>query len=43
MKKVQLFVVGVLLALIINFNSLDVVGQEKIEWYTIEEVQKLNQ
>jgi thioredoxin-related protein len=43
MKKIQLFVIGLLLAFLISFNTLDVAGQEKIQWYTIEEVQKLNQ
>jgi thioredoxin-related protein len=43
MKKVQLIIIGFLLAFIINFNSLDVIGQEKIKWYTMEEVQKLSQ
>ena len=42
MKKIQLIIVGFLLALTINFNSLEVFGQEELQWYSIEEVQKLN-
>ena len=42
MKKIQIFLVGLMLSLMINFISLDVSGQDKIKWYTIEEVQELN-
>ena len=42
MKRIQLITIGFLLTLIINFNSLDVIGQEKIKWHTIEEVEKLS-
>lgn len=31
-----------MLSLMINFISLDASGQDKIKWYTIEEVQELN-
>jgi thiol:disulfide interchange protein len=43
MKRIQLIIVGFVLALVINLSTLDAVSQEKIKWYTIEEVQKLNQ
>jgi len=42
MKKVQLIIIGFLLALTINLNSLDAFAQEELKWYTIEEVEKLS-
>ena len=42
MKKAQLILIGFLLTVTINLNSLEVFGQEELKWYTIEEVEKLN-
>lgn len=42
MKRIELFLVGFILALTINLNTLDAFGQVELKWYTIEEVQKLN-
>lgn len=42
MKKIQLFIIGLLLVLTINLNSAEVFGQDKIKWHTMEEVQNLN-
>ena len=42
MKKAQLIIIGFLLALTINLNSLDAFGQEELKWYTIEQIEKLS-
>ena len=42
MKKIQLIIISFILAVIINFNSIDAIGQDKVKWYTMEEVQKKN-
>jgi thioredoxin-related protein len=42
MKKTRLIIIGILLALTINFYSLNAFGQEQLKWYSIEEVQKLS-
>ena len=42
MKRIQLVIIGFILAVIINFNTIDVIGQDKVKWYTMEEVQKIN-
>jgi thioredoxin-related protein len=42
MKKTRLIIIGLLLALTINFYSLNAFGQEQLKWYSIEEVQKLS-
>jgi len=42
MKKLQLLIIGILFTVIIHVNSNEVLGQDKVKWYTIEEVQKLN-
>ena len=42
MKKIQIFLAGITLVFVISLISLDASGQDKIKWYTIEEVQELN-
>ncbi len=42
-KHFQIIMIGLLITLVLSFYSPDVVGQEKIRWYSMEEVQKLNQ
>ena len=42
MKKIQIFLAGIILVFMISLISLDASGQDKIKWYTIEEVQELN-
>ena len=42
MKKLQLVIIGFIFAVIINLNSVDAIGQDKVKWYTMEEVQKIN-
>jgi len=42
MKKIQIFLAGIILVFVISIISLDASGQDKIKWYTIEEVQELN-
>jgi len=41
MKWFKLFTLGLVLALVLNLYSSDVMGQESINWYSIEEVQQL--
>lgn len=43
MRKFQLLLIGLLLSAVLNFQSIDAFSQDKIKWYTIEEVQKLNE
>jgi thioredoxin-related protein len=42
MKRGKAFLIGLLLVFVINFSTLESFGQEKIKWYTIEEVQKIH-
>jgi thioredoxin-related protein len=42
MKQSKLLLIGLFLTLMIHFNSLESYGQEKIRWYSIEQVQELN-
>jgi len=40
-KRSQVLLAVILFSFIISLNTLEAYGQEKIKWYTIEEVQKL--
>jgi thioredoxin-related protein len=42
MKQGKVVLFGVLISILLIFNNPDSIGQEKIRWYTIEEVQQLN-
>ncbi len=42
MKQGKVLIIGILLTFLINFSSPETYGQEKIKWYTIEQVQELN-
>ena len=42
MKRGKVLLIGFFLAIFINFSSLETFGQEKIKWYTIEQVQELS-
>jgi len=41
-KKGKLILIGLSLSLVINFSSVETCAQEKIKWYTIEQVQELS-
>lgn len=43
MKQGKVLLIGILLTFLVNLSSLESYGQEKIKWYTIEQVQKLNE
>ncbi len=43
MKKYQVFVAGLLIAILIHLQAPQVMAQEKIKWHTMEEVQQLSQ
>jgi thioredoxin-related protein len=42
MKQGKVFLSGILLVLVINISSPESFGQEKIRWYTMDEVQKVH-
>jgi len=42
MKRGKVLLFGILLTIVLNFNTLETFGQEKIKWYTIEEVQRIH-
>jgi thioredoxin-related protein len=42
MKRGKVLLIGLFLTWMINFSSLESYGQEKIKWYTIEQVQEMS-
>jgi thioredoxin-related protein len=42
MKRAKVLLIGILLTFLVNLSSLELYGQEKIKWYTIEQVLELN-
>jgi len=42
MNRGKVLMIGILLTVMVNFSSLETYGQEKIKWYTIEQVQEMS-